>query len=150
MTQLTEKQFLIGLALKRFNEQYNRNVQISDCDIRSIPVRYAFVLSYEITSNRLDDNFRLHMHLRMEGSDGLGPYRVEVDSNLTQNAGTTGNTGDEVYVTLGTIDPYYRNQGIYKFRPLNQDPALSNILLLEDGTPLLLENGEEIELEVAM
>jgi hypothetical protein len=147
MAKLTEKQFLIGLALRRFNEQYSRNIQVADCDIASIPLRFGFQRSYEINTTRIDDNLRLHMHIRFEGKDALSNYRVEVDSILTQFAISTGTLSDEVYVTTGTIDPHYLNQDIYKFRLLNENPLDKPVLLIEENFSLLLESGNEILLE---
>jgi hypothetical protein len=149
MTKLTEKEFLIGLALRHFNEQYSKNILVAECDIRSIPLRYAFNRSYEIFTKRGDDNVRLHMHIRFEGKDGLSKYRVEVDYKLTETLGSTGSLTDEVYVTTGTIDPYYIEQGIYKFLPINENILLNPILLAENGVALVLESGNEILLESA-
>ena len=147
MAKLTEKQFLIGLVLRRFNEQYARNILAANCEIRTIPLRYGFNRSYEIYTVRTDDNLRLHMHIQFEGSDSLSNYRVEVDSILTQLPASSGNLSDEVYVTTGTIDPYYINSDTYKFRPINEDPLAKPVLLIEDNFSLLLETGEEILLE---
>lgn len=146
---LSEKQFLIGLALRRFNEQFTKTIRTQDCDIKSIPLRYGFERSYEIFTNRLDDSVRLHMHVCFEGLDGLSKYRVEVDSIQSQLPGSSGSLSDEVYVTTGTIDPYYIHNGIYRFRPINEDPTLIPILLQEFGEEILLENGDQINLEVS-
>lgn len=147
MAKLTEKQFLIGLALRKFNEQYSRNIQVADCDIASIPLRFGFQRSYEINTVRTDDNLRLHMHIRFEGKDGLSNYRVEVDSVLTQFAISTGTLTDEVYVSTGTIDPYYLNNDIYKFRLMNESALDNPVILIEDNFSLLLEDGFELLLE---
>lgn len=143
----TEKEFLISTALRQFNEQYTKSIQVVDCDIKSIPTRNGFERSYEVHTLRTDDHLRMHMHLRFEGRDGLSNYRLEVDSVQTQQDGNVGTLSDEVYVATGTIDPYYKDSGIYKFRPVNVDTTLLAILLGEMGEDVLGENGEQILLE---
>lgn len=148
MAKMTEKQFLIDFALRYFNDQYTRKIKVEDCDIVSIPVRYGFERSYQVNTTRLDDNLRLHMHIRFEGYDGLSKYRVEVDSILSQLLGNENSLIDEVYVATGSIDPYYKNEGIYKFRYIGEDPTLNNFLLQENGDPILFESGQPILFEV--
>lgn len=147
LVSLTEKQFLIGLALRHYNEQFSKNMLVAESSIRSIRLRFGFDRSYEVYTRRGDDNVRLHMHIRFEGTDGLSKYRVEVDYKLTEIQGATGTLSDEVFVTTGTIDPYYLCAGIYKFLPIDEDVALSPILLAEDGIALILESGDQILLE---
>lgn len=149
MAKLTEKQFLINFGLKYFNNQYTKNVRVDECDIVSIPARFSFERSYEITTNRLDDNVCLHIHIRFEGADGLSQYRLELDSDRTQITGNSGSLSDEVYVATGSIDPYYLTSGTYKFRYIGEDPTLQTFLLQENGFPLLFEDGTPIQLEEA-
>ena len=143
--ELSERMFLISAAVQKYNEQYGKAYKPQNFDIRSIATRHNSDVSYEIKSNRLDDNLRLHLHLRFEGMDGMADYRVELDSNTTQDG--TGNNSDEVFVALGTISPYYREQNIYKFRPLNNIIDVIPVLFKEDNTPLLKEDGTFIMTE---
>lgn len=147
MAKLTEEQFLIRFAVKHFNEQFKKSFNPDLFQVRSIPVRYSCECSYEIYTTRLDDNLRLHIHIRFEGIDGLRPYRVEVDSILSQLPGSEGSVNDEVYVALGNISKHYRHEDIYKFRPINMAAYTRNVLLLENGQPILLEDGSPILLE---
>lgn len=142
---LREKDFLISLAIGQFNRQFGKNLQIADCEIRTIPVRYSAHRSYEVYTSRNDDNVRLHIHMSFGGRDGVRPYTLQVDG--TQNG--SGVLTDEVYVSVGDIDPYYVNEGIYKFLPLNSTSNMNNFLLMENGDPILLENGQPIVLEAA-
>lgn len=140
---LSEKKFLITLAIGQFNRQFSRNILPDDCDVKSIPVRYSADRSYEVFTLLNTDNVRLHIHMMFGGLDEVYPYVLEVD-------GTQGGTSaltDEVYVSSGHIDYYYLNEGIYKFNSLSFNADNTNYLLLVDGTPLLLENGEPFLLE---
>lgn len=141
---MNEKQFLITLAIRSYNEQYGKDFRPDECDIRSIQTRQRYDRSYEIRTNREDDFTRIHLHLNFGDTDKLYPYRVELDHAV---ANGTSNLQDELFVSEGVIDSYYKNEGIYKFRRLEFDDYLSNILLMEDDTPLFLENNEQILLE---
>lgn len=138
---MNEKQFLITMAIRRYNEQYGRDIRPEDCDVRSIPTRQRYDRSYEIRTNRGDDFVQIHIHIEFGDIDALRPYRLETEGH------GLGNLEDEVFVATGKIDRYYKNQGVYKFRPLEYDDYLLNILLMEDGTPLLMESGGHILLE---
>jgi len=141
---MNEKQFLITLAIRSYNEQYGRDFRPDECDIRSIATRERYDRSYEIRTNREDDFTRMHIHLIFGDTDKLYPYRVELDAAVRTG---TDNLQDELFVAEGVVDRYYQNEGVYKFRPLEYDDYLTNILLMEDGTPLFLENNEQILLE---
>jgi hypothetical protein len=145
---LTEKEFLLTLALTKFNEQYNMDLKVSECDIFSIPVRFNAHVSYEIYTSTREDYVRLHIHLLIEGTDGLQDYRLELDPYYLGNG--LGNNFDELYVAMGNVEQYYVDQGIYSFLPIVEDSSNSNTLLLEDGNELLLESGEQIVLEIAI
>lgn len=136
---MDDREFLKSFALARFNDQHGRKFKHSDCDIKSIPVRYDCDRSYEIFSNRLDDYFRLHIHLRFDVSDGLGDYRVEL-----QGSRVTGALGDEVWVAVGTIDRYYMEAGLTRFQNLNTNENLVEVLDYENGEHMVFSDGELI------
>jgi hypothetical protein len=48
---------------------------------------------------------------------------------------------DEVFVSTGHIDSYWRESGTYKFAPISPDVTDDTALLLEDFSPILLESG---------
>lgn len=139
---MNEKQFIIQFALQRFNQQYNRQLQVIDFDAKSITPNYTSQLAYEVFSVRLDDYVRLRMYLTYHTYDNIGPYRLEVDGSLG-----TGVLGDEVYVCQGTIDRFYVESGTYKFAVLEEDITLWNLTLSEDGDGLITEGGDYILLE---
>lgn len=141
---LTEREFLIQLALGQYNQQYGRNFQAADFDIMSIDQRVNFDLSYEIFTVRLDDHLRLRVHLLLSDGDGLGPYRVESD-------GTDGvqTLTDEIFVALGRVDQYYKDSGVYKFNPIYPDEALLPVIHDEHWQPIQDESGEYILEETA-
>lgn len=138
---MNEKEFLITMAVRKYNEQYARSIDPSQCDIRSIPTRQSYDRSYEIRTNRTDDYVKLNVHLNFGDFDHLYPYRLE-----TEGSGL-GDLTDEVFVTTGTIDRYYQEQNVYKFQTLQYNDQLQLSLLLEDSTPLLAEDGTNILLE---
>lgn len=146
---LTEKQFLIKLAIDKFNNQYGASLVAANCDIKSIPTRYNADRSYEVFTLRLDDHVTIHVHMKFEGMDSVGDYRLELDSARSQLAESNLSLTDEVYVATGTIDPYYLNAGVYKFWPINADPTLLGIFIDEDSEDFAYENGEQMLLETA-
>lgn len=139
---LNEKEFIIQFAIRHFNQQYHHNLLVADCDAKSIQPNQFSSHAYEVFSVRLDDYVRMRLYLSFSTFDNLGPYRLEVDGSEAVNQ-----LGDEVYVCSGTIDRYYYESGMYKFPWLNEDVALWNLLLNEDGDALLTESGEYILLE---
>lgn len=142
---LTEKEFLLKMALDKYNAQYGLDIKITDCDIFSIPVRYNANVSYEIYTVNRTDFLRLHIHLLIQNTDVLYDYRIESDP-YTNRSGEN-NLTDEVYVAMGVVDIYYVNTGRYQFKPIAEAYDNSNTLLMEDGYELLLESGEQIVLE---
>jgi len=139
---MNEKQFIIQLAVAKFNQQYNRSLDYSDFDAMSIPNNIYSNLAYEVFSVRMDDYVRLRMYLTFDNVDILPNYRLEVD-----NTTVIGALGDEVFVTFGTIDRYYRDSGLYKFQTMYKDETLWDILICENDEVLSLESDEMIILE---
>lgn len=136
---MTEKDFIIQLALSSFNNQYNRNILITDCDAKSILPNQYSTIAYEVFSVRLDDYVRLRMYLDFGTTDNLGRYRLEVDGSEG-----VGILGDEVYVTTGFIDRYYKESGLYKFNWMGIDTGLWNIFLSESGDELVTEDTGDL------
>jgi len=137
--KMTEREFLISLALKNYNQQFGKDFRVEDCDIKSLDTRVNYDLSYEVWTNRVDDFLRMRMHLLLSHGDGLGKYRLETDG--TQDVG---GLTDEVFVALGRVDRYYKDAGIYKFHPILPDNALLPYILGEDYDPILDEAGEPL------
>lgn len=135
---VAEKDFLIGLALRQYNDQYNKSFVVDDCDIVSIPNNIKSDLAYEIVNMRTDDFFRLRMYLNIAEKDEISPYRIEVDGS-----GYTYALGDEVFVSSGTVDRYYRDSGTYGFLTITEEMGIDAILS-EDGIPIISEDGIHI------
>lgn len=133
---LSEKEFLIGLALQQFNSQYRKKFKVQDCDIISIPANSYSDRGYEISTARMDDLVRMRIYLKFDTIFQTSPYRLESTDPFIKGA-----LGDEVYVSDMKIHSYYIEQGIYKFRQLTPDWGKMPILLTEDGIPLLSEEG---------
>ena len=72
------------------------------------------------------------------------PYRVELDNNVSNGRN---NLDDELFVAEGIIDRYYKSEGVFKFGTLEFEGYLNNLLLMEDGSPLYLEDNQRILLE---
>lgn len=135
--------FLISLAIKKYNSQFSQALVIENCTISTIPVRRDFDRSYEVSTKKESDFLRLHIHLVFSSIDNIDLYRLEVDGTNYRNA-----LGDEVFVATGSIDSYWRDSGTYKFNSLNYlDPSISAILL-EDGSPVYMEDGSYLLTEV--
>lgn len=136
-----EKKFLIELALHEFNQQYQKNIKAEDCAIRSIKPAYGAKYGYEIDTVRTDDYVRLRMYFNLEGINKFKPYRLEVDKTLAP-----GQLGDEVYVTIGTVNHYYLDAGIYKFRWMNEDLSRYKFLMYMSGNVIQTVNSGYLKL----
>lgn len=143
---MTEKEFLIKKALDQYNSQFGHNIQVADCNIKSLAARVNYDLSYEVWTRRLDDYLRLRMHVLFDRKDSLSRYRLETDG--TSGVGIL---TDEVFVGTGYIDSYWKESGIFKFPFIYPDDADETAILLEDGTTaLLLEDASAVLLETAV
>lgn len=136
---VSEQEFLITKALKKYNSQYSKNLKVQDFSIVSIPTRVNFHRSYQITSLRDDDYLKLHMHLLFDSIDDLRDYRIEVEKPFETMA-----LGDEVYVACGFIDRYWYDSGTYKFNAVSGSAELTGALKLEGIGYILLEQGSYI------
>lgn len=141
---MDERDYLIQQAIDQFNSQYGHKFTTDQFDIKSLPRRVNFDRSYEVYSTRFDDFLRMHMHLTFGDADGLNPFRLETDRTQSVNA-----LGDEVYVAVGTVAKYHKDSGEFKFSYIGTDDSRLPIILGEDGTGLLLEDGGFVLLETA-
>ena len=132
---LTEKEFLISIALLQFNLQFNRKFLVDECDIVSLPANSYSDRGYEVTTIRLDDLVRMRIYVTFDSEFHASPYRLD-NTGLEMR----GALGDEVYVSDIKIPRYYIDQGIYKFRTLTPDYTLLPVFLTEAGMPFLTEN----------
>lgn len=142
---MLERDYLIQQAVDKFNSQFGHKFTVDMFDIKSLPVRVNFDRSYEVYSTRFDDYLRMHMHLSFGDNDGIGPFRLETDK--TQVVGAL---GDEIYTSVGTIAKYHLTSGEMKFHYMGTDESRLPIILGEDGTGLLQEDGNYILLETAL
>lgn len=133
----SERDFLIKLAVDRFNLQFGKKINPKDCTIRSIPPNYRREKGYEVLTKRNDDFVRLQFYFNIMGIDNLRPYRIETDETLKTSA-----LGDEVYVSLGTVNPYYTDNDIYRFRWMDENDGIDGGLRLMSGGFLKLISGE--------
>lgn len=139
---MDDRQYLIAQAVNQYNTQFAKSLAYDYFDVRSIPTRVNFDRSYEVYSVRFDDYLRLHIHLTFSDSDRLGPYRVETDQTHAVAA-----LGDEVFVSVGSINRFYVDSGYYKFNTIQADETSLPVLLMESGMALLDESGDYILLE---
>lgn len=136
----SEKEFLIKLAVDRFNLQYNKRIDPKGCTVHSIPRNYQREKGYEIVTRRQDDFLRLRIYFNIVGIDSIRAYRLEVDDTYKVRE-----NGDEVYVALGNVNPYYVDSGTYTFRWIEQDLEAESGLLYMSGDFITLMSGEHLE-----
>lgn len=139
---MSEALFLITLALKAFNDQYQKSFTAQDFCIFSITPAPNTDLGYEIVSITDQDFLRIHIYLSFGKLDQLHKYRLEV--NYPSYSGTL---GDEVYVATGEVCQYYKDTGVYRFNPINTCGILLNVFTTEDGEPLVDESGDYFVIE---
>lgn len=135
---MTEREFIIQLAVNSFNAQYNASIRLSECDAKSIQPNGYSAIAYEVYTVRQDDNVRIRLYLNFGHHDRMGEYRLEVDGS-----DAVGRLGDEVYVALGFVDVFYRDSGLYKFHWMGVDLTSWNIFITEDGQPFINEETGE-------
>ena len=138
---VSEKKFLKDFALRQFNHQRgltgSSRIRAEDCDIFSIHPPDGFRYGYEIFTNKIADNFRLHIYFNLGRQDILSPFELRLSQPYFN-----GTLGDEVWVAGGMFDTAYTYYQGYRLEWLYLDPSLIPIILLHDRSPLLLENGQ--------
>ena len=136
----SEKEFLIKLAVDRFNQQFNKRINPKECTVHSIPRNYQREYGYEVVTRRQDDFLRLRIYFNIVGIDSLRSYRLEVDNSYKVQE-----KGDEVYVALGNVNPYYRDSGTYNFRWIERDLEAETGMLYMPGDFITLMSGGHLE-----
>ena len=131
-----ESQFLRDIAVREFNFQYHRDIDPILCTIKSIVGGYGCTHGYEIESMREGDHLRLRMYFNLGDLDQFLPYRLETDKSFA-----TASLGDEVYVTIGTINQYYVDSGTYRFRTLNTTTSDDKAIHFMNGEVLQYTDG---------
>ena len=131
---------MINLAVDKFNSQYGLNIDPDECTIVSIRSNYGCTYAYEIDTNRTDDALRLRMYFNLLNQDGLGDYRLEVDETFLKDQ-----LGDEVYVAIGTVNSYYLDSGIYRFRTIGGAVYSELVMLDTDGAIMEFAEGGNFE-----
>lgn len=136
---MNEVEFLINLAVSEYNDQYGAAFKPKDFDIKSLRPSVNFDKGYEIYTVRTDDFLRLRMYFAFGNRTDFGPFKLEVDGKKF-----VAELGDEVFVTLGSVEDYYKNEGIYKFRWIGENPGGLFILADQDKAPIVLANGLQL------
>ena len=140
---MKEHDYIKELTLKFFNSQFNRQLRPVDFSITCIAKKQDYFLAFEVFTLRTDDFLRMRVYLQMGSSDNLQPFKLEVSSPYYNNSAE-----DEVWITLGSLDVYHLESGFLKENNLLKCPGIiDNILLLEDGTGILTEDGGFILME---
>ena len=135
-----ERKFLIDMAVREFNRQYRRNIDPKFCTINSIRATYGCTHGYEIKTIVENDFLRLRIYFNLQRYDKFCPYRLETDET-----DIPGRLGDEVYVMIGTINNYYVDNGIYRFRWLGDDPLSDDYFLFMSGEHVEFMTGEKVK-----
>lgn len=139
----TEQEFLLSLAVGQYNRQFSKRTKIEEYDIRSIKPRVGYRLGYEISTKIDHDYVRMRIYLNLGDSDVVSTYLMRVEEGFLSKE----NLEDEVLVAFGTVDRWYVTERVYRFSPIKNSELSDPFIFLEDGTRLLLENGESFELE---
>jgi hypothetical protein len=136
-----EKAFIIDLAIKSFNRQFNQKLKQNDVEIESIEANYNSDLGYHIWTKRDDDYVDLHLYLKFDILTDIVPWRIEVNSDVIENA-----LGDEVYVSASRLNKTYRDTREYLFRWLgDKEPPPGYGASFVDGDPMEFVDGSPFE-----
>lgn len=139
---MTEIEFLKQFAVVKYNRQYNRSFRPEDFTITALPLKPRNVVAYEARATMFNAFLRLRVYLELNSSFFLEDYTLDVDGTSHD-----GELGDEVLVTNGSLDVYYKQKGFYTFDQSLIFKPEESYLLMEDDTYLLLEDGRRIVLE---
>ena len=137
---VSEKTFLKDFALRQFNNQRGLKggnaILQENCDIFSLVPTPGFQYGYEVFTRRLDDSFRIRIYFNIGRQDVLSRFEL-----LLAPPFMTGVLGDEVWVASGMFDAAYTYYKGYTLQWLYIDPTLIPIILLNNNSPLLLDDG---------
>ena len=134
----TERDFIIKFAIDKYNDQFGTKLAYGDFTVKSIPPNFNTHIGYELQTEQQLDFLRLRVYLLFGVTSILYEYKLENDTQTGH-----GNLLDEVFVTLGTLDSYYKE--IFKFRELKEEDAWVDIILLtEDFKYIITEDGYPI------
>lgn len=134
---VSEREFLIQLAVRQFNYQYKKQIDPTRCGVKSIRGNYGCTFGYEVDTIRENDHLRIRVYFNLLNQDSFEPLRLEVDDTFTTNE-----LGDEVYVMIGTVNRYYIDSGTYKFRQIQEDPSRFEYMYIMDGDLFEYMSGE--------
>lgn len=139
------RQFIIELAINAFNAQYKADFKYADFDVVTIAPGTNSVCGFEIHTTRFDDNLRLRLYTNIGKISYVGKYALKEDQDNHPGS------GDELFVADAVLDDeflYLNNNQIRRSScSVAQDLTKLMILLQEDASALLLENGDYILLE---
>lgn len=145
MATLTEKDFLLTLAIKAYNEQFGKNLSIADFNYKFIENNGYSKVAYEAFPVNSGNLLRLRVYCAIGREDTVGLYKLAVDGTEFDNA-----LGDEVFVANGTIDSYYLENKVYRFNTQSGSVDNSdNAITSENGDIIVAENGDIIIPEAA-
>ena len=75
---MTEREFLIKLAIDAYNSKYNKTFPYIDFDIYSIEPPTGHRLGYEVYSVRTDDFLRIRTYYQFSNIDKINYHKLEV------------------------------------------------------------------------
>lgn len=153
---MTLGDLLIYLTVFNVNTQLDRVYDTRDFGILDIQHDYRYTCDpkektcvYEVYSYDIEDKIRIRLYCKRDEYTKMGELRQFTDVPIVPI-----NEIDEIYAVDVRLDIsifFLANNEIRQSCPsLNDDLTLYPILLLEDGSPLLHEDGGYTLLELAM
>ena len=137
------KDYLIALALTRFNTQLKLNLTVDYFDAITIRRNTQAQVTYELYSTRSDDHMRIRLHCTLGNVS-----RVINAFTVCDDTSDLDGEGDDVYVADATLDNTFlminNNQVRRMFDKLDIDPVRYGTIVTEDGIPIISELDEFI------
>ena len=129
------REYVLMVSIAAFNHQYGKQFDRKDFDVITIPHRNNDVVAYEVYSKRFKDFFRIKIYCKIGSGISLSPIMLREENN----------TPYEVYVTEMMLDSAVlyldKNEIRQMFHEIVFDPTRLAIILGEDTTPIVTENG---------
>ena len=138
----TEQNFLLNLIVSKFNIQFNTIWKLDDFFIYSITPNSTHILGYELKTKIISDFIRIRVYFNFGNYDELSDFNLSL-SPITGDTGL-GNLTDEIYVSFGLIDNFYKDNNIYNFSYLENPLDDQGYLIDHLGNSLVDHLGNQL------
>lgn len=141
-----EKAYLKSVAIPAFNAQFGFKYRDADFDVVEIPCnKHAARFGFEFRTLVDNDSLVIRAYFSLSNKDKVGKFRIHDEKN------TGVGVGNEVFTADGQLSQQFLNSGNNYIRAqfLSGTEVLAeeSVLLMQDGTPLLMGDNSYLLLQ---